>query len=139
MAAARAIDAEDFPAEVPVTAAQFEEMVHRQVAALPADMQHDLSRLPVQVEDLPALDDLTANDPPLSPAILGPVPRAVAGRALRRRRAGALSLHRAVPQEPRPGDARRADLEDQVRVTLLHEIGHLRGEDDSELAARGLE
>jgi predicted Zn-dependent protease with MMP-like domain len=27
----------------------------------------------------------------------------------------------------------------QIRVTLLHEIGHLRGEDDDELAARGLE
>jgi predicted Zn-dependent protease with MMP-like domain len=24
-------------------------------------------------------------------------------------------------------------------VTLLHEVGHLRGEDDEELAARGLE
>ena len=33
----------------------------------------------------------------------------------------------------------REELNEQIRVTLLHEIGHLRGEDDSELAARGLE
>jgi predicted Zn-dependent protease with MMP-like domain len=31
------------------------------------------------------------------------------------------------------------ELIEQIRVTLLHEIGHLRGEDDVELAARGLE
>ena len=33
----------------------------------------------------------------------------------------------------------REELNEQIRVTLLHELGHLRGEDDSELAARGLE
>ena len=33
----------------------------------------------------------------------------------------------------------RAELVEQIRVTLLHEVGHLRGEDDYELAARGLE
>ncbi|HME91322.1 MAG TPA: metallopeptidase family protein, partial [Myxococcaceae bacterium] len=31
------------------------------------------------------------------------------------------------------------ELARQIRLTLLHEIGHLRGEDDLELAARGLE
>jgi predicted Zn-dependent protease with MMP-like domain len=30
-------------------------------------------------------------------------------------------------------------LAEQVRLTLLHELGHLRGEDDEELRARGLE
>ena len=33
----------------------------------------------------------------------------------------------------------RPELVEQIKVTLLHEIGHLRGEDDGELAARGLE
>jgi predicted Zn-dependent protease with MMP-like domain len=41
------------------------------------------------------------------------------------------NLERAV----RNGD----ELREQIRVTLLHEVGHLRGEDDFELAARGLE
>ena len=31
------------------------------------------------------------------------------------------------------------ELRKQISVTLLHEVGHLRGEDDGELAARGLE
>jgi predicted Zn-dependent protease with MMP-like domain len=33
----------------------------------------------------------------------------------------------------------RAELERQVHITLIHEIGHLRGEGDAQLAARGLE
>jgi predicted Zn-dependent protease with MMP-like domain len=33
----------------------------------------------------------------------------------------------------------REELLEQIQVTLLHEVGHLRGEDDEELAARGLE
>ena len=41
------------------------------------------------------------------------------------------NLARAVTSEE--------ELLEQIRVTLLHEVGHLRGEDDLELAARGLE
>jgi predicted Zn-dependent protease with MMP-like domain len=41
------------------------------------------------------------------------------------------NLARAVRSE--------AELLEQIQVTLLHEVGHLRGEDDEELAARGLE
>jgi predicted Zn-dependent protease with MMP-like domain len=33
----------------------------------------------------------------------------------------------------------RQELEDQVKITLLHELGHLHGEDDDELRDRGLE
>jgi predicted Zn-dependent protease with MMP-like domain len=33
----------------------------------------------------------------------------------------------------------RDELRDQVRVTLLHELGHLHGETDEELRDRGLE
>lgn len=139
MKAARALDSDDFPPEVPVTAAEFQAMVNREIAALPADMRKDLGTLPVQVEDLPDLEDLTANDPPLSPAILG----LFRGPSLHERCDGSepgpcrsIVLYRKnLARVTRD----RADLEDQVRVTLLHEIGHLRGEDDMELAARGLE
>ena len=33
----------------------------------------------------------------------------------------------------------RDELVAQIRTTLLHELGHLRGEDDDDLRARGLE
>jgi tetratricopeptide (TPR) repeat protein len=139
LSAARAIDGADFPAEVPISPKDFDAMIQRQVHALPPDMQQDLATLPLQIQDLPDLADLTANEPPLSPAILG----LFRGPALQERCDGAepgpcrsIVLYRKnlarVTRDP-------ADLEDQVRVTLLHELGHLRGEDDLQLAARGLE
>lgn len=139
LAAARALDPAGFPSEVPITAAEFEAMVQRQIHALPPDMQRDLATLPLQLQDLPDLEDLTANEPPLSPAILG----LFRGPSLHERCDGAepgpcrsivlyrKNLARVTRDLP--------DLEDQVRVTLLHELGHLRGEDDLQLAARGLE
>ena len=33
----------------------------------------------------------------------------------------------------------RKELGLQIKVTLLHELGHLHGENDDELRARGLE
>ena len=102
-------------------------------------MRKDLTGVPVTVEDIPSSEDLLDGDPPLSPTILGlfrgpalgepcgpedgPVCRSV---VLYRK-----NLARAVTS--------RDELLEQIRVTLLHEVGHLRGEDDLELAARGLE
>lgn len=144
-AIARSISPADFPKAVLLSAEEFRAEVASAVAALPADIQNDLKGVPVATEDLPALADLTAGDPPLSPTILG--------------------LFRGPPLnepcDPEPGEdvsspgpcrsvvlyrrnlARavrtKAELLDQIRVTLLHEAGHLRGEGDDELAARGLE
>lgn len=136
---ARVLDPEAFGPDVGVTSAEFQKLYEAQVAALPADMQRDLAALPVTLQDLPDLDDLVANDPPLSPAILGlfrgpslgescdaAVPGPCRSIVLYRR-----NLQRVVRD--------RTELAEQIRVTLMHELGHLRGEDDMQLAARGLE
>ena len=95
------------------------------------------------MEDLPELVDLTSGDPPLSPNILGlfrgtplgetcePEPDAQPGAPCRSIALYRKNLARAVKSKD--------ELLEQISVTLLHEVGHLRGEDDSELAARGLE
>ncbi len=98
----------------------------------------------VEIEDLPDAADLAAVTPPFPPTILGlfrgPVGHTtpeVAGRG------------------PAPGDdppsivlyrknlARavktRAELTEQIRDTLLHEIGHLEGLDEDDLRRRGME
>ncbi|MFN0062106.1 MAG: metallopeptidase family protein [Myxococcaceae bacterium] len=122
-----------------ITEEAFRAEVSKAVAALPSDMRRDLEGIPVTAEELPKDDDLLGDTPSLSPTILGlfrgpslaepcsaqaPYPcRAI---ALYRR-----NLARAAQT--------RAQFVQQVRVTLLHEVGHLRGEDDFELAARGLE
>lgn len=137
--AARRLAPEDFPEPQLLPPRDFKAEIDRAVAELPEDMRRDLVGVPVTVEELPRDEDLLGGDPPLSPTILGlfrgppigercePTPgQPCRSVALYRR-----NLARAVHS--------RKDLATQIRVTLLHEVGHLRGEDDLELAARGLE
>lgn len=140
---AHQLAAEDFPTPVLLTADEFKAEVTKAMSALPDDMKKDVQGIPVDTADLPATDDLTSGDPPLSPTILGlfrgpPLqepcdvdPGAKPGTPCRSVVLYRKNLARAVRSHD--------ELIEQIRVTLLHEIGHLRGEDDVELAARGLE
>ncbi len=135
---ARQLAPGDFPEPILPSEADFRAAVARAVEALPEDMRRDLKDVPVTAEELPAEADLTSGEPPLSPTILGlfrgpPLGEPCDGTetpcrsvVLYRR-----NLARAVRSH--------AELLEQIQVTLLHEVGHLRGEDDEELAARGLE
>lgn len=139
---AQELDPDAFPAPVLISAEAFQKQMKDTIAALPDDMRKDLKGIRVAMEDLPRDEDLSG-DPPLSPTILGLfrgtpldeecVPEADArpGEPCRSIALYRKNLARAVTT--------REELNEQIRVTLLHEIGHLRGEDDSELAARGLE
>ncbi len=139
LARARKLAPDDFRADLSVDEATFRAEVQRAIAALPEVERRALEAVPVDVQDLPAADDLLAVEPPLSPSILG--------------------LFRG-PSDDEPCTASdgprcrtivfyrknllrfardRGELDRQVRVTLLHELGHLHGEDDDELRARGLE
>ena len=71
LAAATAADPKSFPAAPEIPANDFAARVQRAVAALPPDFRRDLSSVRVEAADLPELDDLTAEKPPLSPTILG--------------------------------------------------------------------
>ncbi len=130
---------EDFPSPQLLSEADFKAAVAKAVEELPADMRRDLAGVPVTAEELPLEDDLLGGEPPLSPTILGlfrgpPLGDhcfAAPGQTCRSVALYRRNLARAVRT--------RDELFEQIRVTLLHEVGHLRGEDDFELAARGLE
>jgi len=133
------VSPKDFPPPVAMPAEPFAAEVARAVRELPPDDRRALDGIPVQAADLPALADLTEGQPPLSPTILG--------------------LFRGPPIDercrPEDGDPCRsivlyrrnlarfahtpAELLRQIRVTLTHELGHLRGEDDDALRDRGLQ
>ncbi len=141
-ARARQQDPNDFPLPQLLPEDEFKAEVDKAVAELPEDMRKDLAGIPVNAEELPRDDDLLSGEPPLSPAILG----LFRGPPLNEE----CEVDPAAPAEPcrsvalyRRNLARavktREELLEQIRVTLLHEVGHLRGEDDFELAARGLE
>ena len=110
------------------------------VASLPADKKARVGAIKIEIADLPDATDLAAVKPPFPPTILG-LYRGPVGHAAQ------------LP--PQPGDdppsialyrknlARavktRAELSEQIRDTLLHEIGHLEGLDEDDLRRRGME
>ena len=167
-----------FPKPPVVSADEFAGRVRRIVAEIPDDVRADLSKTHLETADLPALDDLIAEKPPLSPTILGlfrglpigfdadaethtaPVARA----SNKGRRAANSAANAPAPVIGTPSSASGpaqcgpvdraivlyrlnllrsvrdvAALDEAIRRTLLHEIGHLRGEDDGSLRDRGLE
>jgi len=169
LAAASAADPKAFPPPLEVSSADFSSRVQRAVSELPEDVRRDLGGIKVEPADMPDQSDLTAEKPPLSPTILGlfrglpldytervaPTP---SGRAGKGRLQQAVS--EAGPRAPAAagydcdaGDRtivlyRRnllrtvhdsAELDQAISRTLLHEVGHLRGEDDGSLRDRGLE
>jgi tetratricopeptide (TPR) repeat protein len=140
-ARARELAPDDFPPPVVISLEEFQAEIDAVLAELPAETRARLIEVPIEVADWPSRDDLEAVDPPFPPNILGlfrglphgielpvaaggkPVPRAI---LLYR-----LNLARAVRS--------REELSEQIRRTLLHEIGHLEGLDEDDLRRRGLD
>ena len=122
-----------------ISPAEFRTEVDAVIARLPVDRRARVRSIKVEVVDLPDPADLAAVKPPFPPTILG-LYRGPVGRApqlahddielpsivLYRK-----NLARAVKT--------RAELSEQIRDTLLHEVGHLEGLDEDDLRRRGME
>jgi Flp pilus assembly protein TadD/predicted Zn-dependent protease with MMP-like domain len=132
---ARAESPGDFKPPIELSVAEFGRLVQAEAARLSPTLKADLARVKLETADLPDLSDLTAEEPPLAPTILGLFRGAPLGEAPEEEPRAIIiyrkNLARAVGS--------RDELVSQVRTTLLHELGHLRGEDDEALRARGLE
>jgi predicted Zn-dependent protease with MMP-like domain/Tfp pilus assembly protein PilF len=139
LARARRLAPGEFPPEVPVDAAAFRAEVAAAVAALSPEERRALEAVPIDIEELPDPADLLAVYPPLSPSILGlfrgPSAAEPCTPADGPRCRSIVFYRRNLVRFARD----REELSHQVRVTLLHELGHLNGEDDEALRARGLE
>jgi predicted Zn-dependent protease with MMP-like domain/Flp pilus assembly protein TadD len=136
---AHALAPAEFRGELPLDPGAFRAEVAEAEAALPEAERAAIASVPVEIQDLPDLSDLLATEPPLSPSILGLfrgpsetepcLPADGAG-------CRAIVLYRKnLARFARSG----AELKDQIRITLLHEIGHLHGLDEEQLRERGLE
>jgi tetratricopeptide (TPR) repeat protein len=125
----------DFKPPIELDPAEFTKLVKEESEKLSPELRADLKRVQLETADLPATDDLTAEEPPLAPTILGLYRGAPLGEGPESEPRTIViyrkNLARAVTS--------REELVTQVRTTLLHELGHLRGEDDEALRARGLE
>ena len=130
---AQKLDADAFKPTEQTTPSTFAQVVQEELSKLPAPIRQGLARSKFAVEELPDVADLVATDPPLSPGILGlfrPPPDGAPADAkpyiiLYRR-----NLSRAAHSAE--------ELHREVRDTLMHEVGHLNGEDDEQLRDRGL-
>jgi Flp pilus assembly protein TadD/predicted Zn-dependent protease with MMP-like domain len=121
---------------VMISAPEFQKEIDQVIATLAPDRAARVKKVKVEIEDLPDQADLQAVKPPFPPTILG-LYRGPVGRApepddeppsivLYRK-----NLGRAVKT--------RSELTEQIRDTLLHEIGHLEGLDEDDLRRRGME
>ncbi|MBL0274768.1 MAG: metallopeptidase family protein [Anaeromyxobacter sp.] len=137
---ARRLDPQAFPRPVSVSRAEFDGLVEAALLDIPEQVRRYLANVPITVEDLPSDDDLAGSEPPLSPTILGLFRGAPYGQKVSSDPWSHLpsaivlyqrNLERAVGS--------RAELEEQIGVTLIHEVGHFLGLDEDELAARGLD
>jgi len=119
---------------------EFDEIILRAVALLPSYFREYLENVPVLVDDLPAEDLLFSTEPVLDPELFG----LFSGIPLLER-----SLMDTVPAEPDRIHLFQRNIErycpnrerllDEIRVTLLHEVGHAMGLDDEGLARLGYE
>jgi len=126
------------PVVIPV--AEFQREVDAVIATLPPERKARVRSIKIEIADLPDPVDLAAVTPPFPPTILG-LYRGPVGHAA--------ELPAAPGDEPvsivlyRKNLARavksRTELSEQIRDTLLHEIGHLEGLDEDDLRRRGME
>lgn len=138
LAKARRLSPAEFSAGIEISRGDFDAEVKRAIELLPAHERRALSSVPLEIADVPALDDLTAVQPPLSPTILGLFRGPAEMEPCDRDGSDCRSIvlyRRNLARFARD----RAQLAEQLRVTLLHELGHLHGENDDELRDRGLE
>lgn len=132
-AAANQVAPEEFPVPVPLRESTIRETVER--IDLPPSLRRYLSQVPIVVEDVPDEEVLRLYDPPLRPTELlgcfqGPP---LADRDLSTPWASippAIYLFRCNLQRiaVMPGA-----LAEELRLTLLHELGHFLGLDETEL------
>jgi tetratricopeptide (TPR) repeat protein len=127
------LDPDAFKATASAPVSLFQRVVQDEVAKLPPDIKAGLARANFEVTDLPQVSDLVATDPPLSPGILG-LFRPPAETAPADAKATIVLYRRNLARAAHSDE----ELHREVRDTLMHEVGHLNGEDDEQLRDRGL-
>ncbi len=132
-ARAHKLDPDAFKATAQAPRGVFQKIVQEELDRLPPAIKAGLSKANFEVSDLPEVSDLVATDPPLSPGILGlfrPPPESAPADA----KPTILLYRRNLSRAAHNDD----ELRREVRDTLMHEVGHLNGEDDEQLRDRGL-
>lgn len=135
---AQRLDSAEFPPPVVLSDEAFAKAVEDAIAELPEHARPHLANAVVDVEALPSDEDLREGG--LSPSILG----VFRGVPIDERSPTDPSHHQTAHitlfknNLERFAISREALLE-EIRITVLHEVGHLLGLDEDELYERGLD
>ena len=133
---------EKYATPVRLTGEAFDEEVQRAVALLPPQFQESLDRVPVVVQELPDVQFAAAvgeDGVTLSPDMLGlfeGVPLPDEKEAAESPRPTSIYLFQRNLERMAHG---RADLSEQIRITLWHELGHYLGFEEEDMDRLGLE
>lgn len=135
---ARSLDAECFPPPVHLGEAAFDAAVKEAIASLPEHSRHHLENVVIDVEPIPSDEELKEGD--ISPAILG----IFRGTPIDERSPVHASHHETAritlyQKNLERFATTREELLEEIRITVLHEVGHLLGLDEDELYERGLD
>jgi predicted Zn-dependent protease with MMP-like domain/Tfp pilus assembly protein PilF len=134
---ARALAPAEFPPPVHLEPEAFDRALQEAIASLPAHAKPALENVIINVEPLPSLEEIKEG---LSPSILGvfqgtPVnersPLEAADHQTARITLYQNNLERFASS--------REELLEEIRITVLHEVGHLLGLDEDDLYERGLD
>ncbi|PZR17464.1 MAG: hypothetical protein DI536_03845 [Archangium gephyra] len=128
---------EEFPNTQHLSDEEFDAATRAAIDALPAHAKPHLENVIIDVEPLPSDDDLNEG---LSPTILGvfqgtPVDERLSLHAEHHQTARIVLFQKNLERFAR----NREELLEEIRITVLHEVGHLLGLDEDELAERGLD
>jgi predicted Zn-dependent protease with MMP-like domain len=137
---ARKLDAELYAPRPQLGREEFEAIVEQALAELPPPVANAVSNIPVLVAELPHPDDLRRADPPLSPRSLGlfvgtPPSHVSMLDAPPSEQPTILLFKRNLERACKD----REELVREVRLTIIHEIGHALSLSEEDLEERGLQ
>jgi predicted Zn-dependent protease with MMP-like domain/Flp pilus assembly protein TadD len=136
-ARARKLSPDDFPPPVKLSTEAFDRAVKESIEALPEHARPHLANVIITVEPIPGDDEIREG---LSPTILGvfsgtPIDERNPTEAGHHQTARITLYQRNLERFARD----REELLEEIRITVLHEVGHLLGLDEDELYERGLD
>jgi predicted Zn-dependent protease with MMP-like domain/Flp pilus assembly protein TadD len=139
-ARAQKLAPDELPPPVELSEKAFDEAVEAAVRRLPDHVRPYLTNTTLSVEPVPSDEDLLSQRPPLSPSILGifrgtPVGERSVSSAEDHFPASIVLYQRNLQRFART----RAELIEQIGITVMHEVGHLVGLDEDDLVERGLD
>ncbi len=137
LAQARALDPEEFPPAIHLSAEAFDAAVADAIEKLPEHARPHLANAIISAQPLPSDEDLKEG---LSPTILGvftgtPIDERLALHAAHHETVRITLFQKNLERFART----REELLEEIRITVLHEVGHLLGLDEDELFDRGLD